>query len=402
MKKVMILGAGLLQMFVIKKAKELGYKTIVLDMDKSAIGFNYADICAPINIVDKEACLEFARKNEIDGVLTAATDYGVITASYIAQEMNLPGLNKNTAEVIKNKYYVRKTLQEANADDTPQFFEISKMEDIKQIEKVAKFPLMVKPCDGSGSKGVCKVNSIEELEEAIKQALAVSIAGKVLVETFITGQEYGVESFVHKGNIYILGVMKKEMTKPPYYAELGHSIPSGLSEEMEKKVKQVVTKAIQSLKIDFGAVNMDLLIAQDNKVCIVDIGARMGGNLIGSHIIPLATGIDYMGNIIKAAVKDEPDFKVKYNKVVATHLLNLEPGIIEILPNLEKYEREGSIRIICKLKQGDKINTYKNNLDGCGYVVIQGQDLEECKQQAEEIKQQIDEAIVRKKDKIFC
>ena len=395
MKKIMILGAGLLQSFVIRRAKELGYKTIVLDMDANAVGFQYADQHEIINIVDKNACLECAIRNNIDGVITAATDYGVITAAYIAKQLKLNGLDVKVAETIKNKYYVRKILHEMKADDTPQFFELSRPEDIEKIRDIVEFPLMVKPCDGSGSKGVCKVTSIQELRDAFSDAIKVSLSKKVLAETFIQGKEYGVESFVYNNQVNILGVMKKEMTKPPYYAELGHSIPSGLSEEMEQKVRNVVKNSIQALKINYGAVNMDLLITDDGKVCIVDIGARMGGNLIGSHIIPIATGIDYMGNIIKAAVGDIPDFKIIKKGIVATKLLSLKSGTVVSLPVFDDY-KSNSVDIICKLNIGDKINEYKNNLDGCGYVVVQDNNIGDALERAEQIKKSIDNSIIRK------
>lgn len=396
MKKVMILGAGLLQSYVIKRAKDLGYETIVLDMDENAVGKKYADKFIPINIVDKEKCLEVAQENNINGVLTAATDYGVITSAYIANEMGLPGLDVSVATIIKNKYDVRRILYENGADDTNQFFEITNMNDVDVICKDAIFPLIVKPCDGSGSKGVCKVDSKDELKIAIRDALKVSLSKKALVETFITGKEYGVESFVHNNEIHILGVMKKEMTKPPFYAELGHCIPSKLSDDIEEKVKKVVERAIKSLEINFGAVNMDLLITSDGKVCIVDIGARMGGNLIGSHIIPLSSGIDYMGNIIKCAVGDNPDFQRKYDKPIATRLLALNPGEIIETPDFGKYNSMGNLEVVCKLKEGDIINKYRNNLDGCGYVVVSGDDIDDCINMAEKIKNNIDTEIKRK------
>ena len=112
MKKLLVIGAGFLQSFVIQKAKQLGYETLAVDANPNAVGFQYADKYDVINIVDEEACLAFARKEKIDGVLTAATDYGVLTAAYIAREMGLPGLKYEVAKLIKNKYQVRKRLYE--------------------------------------------------------------------------------------------------------------------------------------------------------------------------------------------------------------------------------------------------------------------------------------------------
>lgn len=136
------------------------------------------------------------------------------------------------------------------------------------------------------------------------------------MEPFINGVEYGVESFVCNGEIHILAVMKKWMTKPPHYAELGHAVPSGLPVEIENKIRGCVAKAIEVLEINFGSVNMDLLLTEEGSVHIVDIGARMGGNLIGSHIIPMGTGVDYIGNIVRASVGDDVSFEPKAEKGV--------------------------------------------------------------------------------------
>ena len=130
MKRLLMLGGGFLQTFVIKRAKELGYYVLVLDGDPKAMGYLYADEHAVINIVDEIACLEYARDKSIDGVLTAATDFSVLSMSRIASELNLPGINYESAKLIKNKAAVRKCLFDAKADDTGYSYEISSLEDI--------------------------------------------------------------------------------------------------------------------------------------------------------------------------------------------------------------------------------------------------------------------------------
>lgn len=396
MKKVLIIGAGFLQSFVIKKAKQLGYFTIAVDANPNAEGFKYCDEYAVINIVDETACCEFAGSRNIDGVLTAATDYGVLTASHIAEKLNLPGLKYETAKVIKNKYLVRKKLYETGADDTERCYEISDISVLSNIKERISFPVMVKPCDGSGSRGASKVNFAEDLETACVVAMSNSLTHKAIIEPFINGKEYGVESFCYNGEKIILGIMEKKMTKPPYYAELGHAIPSGLSAETEEKVKNCVKKAMEALDINFGSVNMDLLLTEDNNVHIVDIGARMGGNLIGSHIIPYGTGICYIENMIRAAVGDCVDFSPIMRKTcVATRILALTPGRIEELPDFEKIEEECSVEIEHHLKVGDTINEYRTNLDGCGYVIAAGNEKEKTLSDAENVKYMIDKGIKR-------
>jgi lipopolysaccharide/colanic/teichoic acid biosynthesis glycosyltransferase/biotin carboxylase len=396
-KKLLMLGGGFLQNFVIMKAREMGYYVLCLDADPNAVGFDSANEHAVINIVDEQSCLEYARDKQVDGVLTAATDFSVLTMSYIAQELHLPGINYKSAKAIKNKAAVRRCLFDAKADDTGYSFEIDSLEQIPQILPQIHFPVMMKPCDGSGSRGASRVDKADDFEKACKYAMDGSITHRAVAEPFVVGKEYGVESFVDNGVIHILGIMQKDMTLPPYYAELGHAIPSGLSAAAEEKIRTCVFKALNALEVNHGSVNMDLLIGEGGDVHIVDVGARMGGNLIGSHIIPIGTGIDYMGNMIKAAVGDKTDWcPQSESKPVATKLLALSPGIISALPNFKEIEKLEDVIIEHHLHVGDTIMPYRTNLDGCGYVIASRCEVKEAINSAQHVKNKIDQLIQRK------
>ena len=287
MKKLLVVGAGFLQDFVIKKAKAMGYETLAVDMDPDAIGFKHADKHKIINIVDEEACYQYAKEENIDGVLTAATDYGVLTAAYIAEKLGLPGISYESAKRIKNKYLVRKCLFENKVDDTAQSYEVNENTSIDEIKDIITYPVIVKPCDGSGSRGTTRVDDAEELLNACTFAINSSLCRKAEIEPFIEGNEYGVESLVVNGEIHVLGVMKKWMTKPPYYAELGHAMPSGLPSEIENKAIRCAANAIKALNITSGSVNMDMIITNEGDIHIVDIGARMGGEYDSAMYYPI-------------------------------------------------------------------------------------------------------------------
>lgn len=365
--RVMIVGAGILQSFLIKKSKELGYYTIAVDRDPSAIGFKYADCYKVIDIVNQEACYEYAKEQCIDAVLTGATDYSVLTVSYIAQKLGLNGIDYNVAKIIKNKYSVHEILFKKKIIDK-RSYQIGNIKEIEDIKKNIKFPVIIKPCDGSGSRGVNKVNTHDTLEVMVEKAIKNSLSKKCIIEPFIPGQEYGIESFVYKGMIYNLIVMKKIMTKEPYYAELGHS--NSLDEKMNKKIIDKVNSIINALNINFGAINMDLIV-NDDEIYMVDIGARMGGNLIGSHIIPLSKGIDYMKMIIDGALNEPINCEEKFNNPLFSRLITLETGKIEKID----YDKLMDINCTYKLilpKVNDIVHSYRNNLDGCGYIICTG------------------------------
>ncbi len=372
MKKLLVIGAGFLQDFVIQKAVSMGYETLTVDADPKAIGFSHAHKHAVINIVDEKACLEYAREERIDGVVTAATDFGVLSAAYVSQEMGLPGLNYEVAQLIKNKFKVRKCLFEAHVDDTEQAYEVNANTDIESLAQKLIYPVMVKPCDGSGSRGASRVDKASDLDDACTYAMNGSITHRAEIETFIIGQEYGAESLVVDGQIHVLGIMKKWMTKPPYYAELGHAMPCGLHVRIEDKAKECVKSAIEALGINFGSVNMDMLITPDGKVYIIDIGARMGGNMIGPCIIPYGTGVDYVGAMIQNAVGDPVDLNVREHDAVATKLLAFDEGTVKKMPDMKLIERRYDVDIYHHMIGGMKVNEYHTNLDGCGYVVAKG------------------------------
>jgi len=394
MKKILIIGAGFLQSFVIKKAKEMGYYTIAIDKNPNSIGFQYADEYGIIDIVNREDCLEFAREKSIDGVMTAATDYGVLSAAYIADKMHLPGLKYEIAKLIKNKYKVRQILFENKIDDISQYYEISDIRQLAEVRDKIHFPVMVKPSDGSGSKAAKRVDTASELNSACKEAIGASLANRALIEDFIEGKEYGVESFVYDGQVHVLGIMGKYMTSPPDYAELGHFIPSDL--EIEERVREVVRNAIKALGLDFGAVNMDILVTEENQISIIDVGARMGGNLIGSHIIPISTEYDYLGNLIKASVRDDIDPpNCKTAKSVSTKILALKPGVITSLPDFDKISKDNNVDIYFIKNVGEDIRDYHNNLDGCGYALSVGKNLVEVEKNAIKAKDAINRGINR-------
>lgn len=367
MKKILIIGAGFLQDFVIQKAKELGYYTIAIDGSPEAIGLQHAHKGAVVNIVDEKACYEYAKNEGIDGVLTAATDFGVLSTSYVAEKLGLPGLKYEAARRIKNKYEVRRRLIDSEVDDTHEAYEVGSETVLDDL--IIHYPVMVKPCDGSGSRATRRVDCLEELKEACEDAVKTSRVHKALIETFVTGHEYGAESIVVNDEVFVLGIMKKWMTEPPYYAELGHQIPSELPISIEQKARKCVEKAIKALEINHGAVNMDLIISPSGDVHIVDVGARMGGNMIGPCVIPTGTGVAYMDNLIRTAVGDDPDWSAIAQRKVCTRLLAFKSGRVDVLPDFKSIEDKYDVKIYHHMNPGDIVNEYHTNLDGYGYII---------------------------------
>lgn len=392
MKKVLIFGAV---RHAIEKAKELGYETIVIDQNSTLKTIKLADKFKCISFENYDECLQFAKDEEVDGIVNA-TEYAVLVSSYVANQMNLPGIDFEVAKIAKNKYEIRKKMFENGVTNVPQFFEVESMERLDEIKDKIKFPVILKPASGLGSLNVYKINDLNELYKKMPTVIKESFNEKALVETFIEGQEYGVETFVYNKEVHVLAIMKKNMTPLPYRSELGHQVPSGLPNEIEKKIEETVGQLIKVLGIDCSAVNFDLILSKNNEIYIVDVGARMGGNAITSHIVPLSKGIDHVGNIIKYAMNDEDiELKSKDCKCVVTRILDLSAGTIKKLPDFHKYMDDEVEEIFFEKKVGDEIEDYISDAQRCGLIILKGDDIEELKNKANDIRNKIDEDIIR-------
>ena len=392
MKKVLIFGAV---KHAIEKAKELGYETVVVDQNPYLKTIELADRFKCIPFENYEENLKYAIEENIDGIVNA-TEFAVLVSSYLANKMELPGMDFNVAKIAKDKYAIRKKMLENNITNVAQFFELENEKQLQDIKDTIQFPVILKPASGLGSLNVYKINNIVDLEEKISEVINESFNKKALIETFIEGQEYGVEAFVYKGNIHILAIMKKNMTPLPYRSELGHRVPSGLTEEVENKIASTIKRLINAIGIEGGPVNFDLILTNKNEVFIVDVGARMGGNSISSHIIPLSKGIDHVGNTIKYAMNDDSiELTPKFNKSVVTRILDLDEGIIKKLPDFLKYIDEEVVEISFEKTVGDKIEKYISDAQRCGLIILCGEDLEKLKNKADKIREQINEDIAR-------
>lgn len=393
MKKVLVIGAGPLQLPLIKKVKELGHQAICVDGNPNAVGFNMADKYKHINIVDQDACLEYAKDQEIDGVLTVATDYGVLTVAHIAEEMKLPGLSYHVAQMIKNKYLVSEKLIQSNVLKLRQSYQISDIGQVELIKGELQYPVIVKPIDGSGSRGITVVTEESRLREAITGAISLSITKSALIETFIEGKEYGIEIFVDNFEVHVLAILDKVMTLPPDFAELGHATVID-DIELRKRIIDKVTNVVRALEINMGSVNMDILVTEKD-VEIIDIGARAGGNLISSHIVPLSTGVDLYSNSIKVSLGEKADFTQNNNlKYIATRILNFRKGEVRKIHDIQVIQELGYVKdIILNIKEGSKVREYHNNLDSCGYIVVEGNSIEDAQQKALYIRDELEKKI---------
>lgn len=308
MKKLAIIGASYLQQPLIEKAKEMGLETHVFAWQCGDIGEKTADYFYPISITEKEQILFKCKEIGIDGICTIASDLATVAVNYVANAMGLVGNSEECVELSTNKHNMRRAF-EKNGDPSPKSVLVGSVTELEELE--LSYPIIVKPIDRSGSRGITKLQSVEGLEEAIENAKEQGFEKKALVEEFAEGQEYSVEFISYKGEHYFLALTKKYTTGAPRFIETAHIEPAPISDVKLQEVKCVVAHALDSLKIENGASHSELKIDDKGKIKLIEIGARMGGDFIGSHLVNISTGIDFVENVIRIALGEKPSLKAK-------------------------------------------------------------------------------------------
>ena len=303
-KNLAIIGASYLQLPLIKKAKKLGYVTHVFAWAANDVGEKVADYFYPISITELDEITKKCREIGICGICSIATDLGNITVNYVADKLGLPCNSPESTRKSTNKHLMRLAF-EANGDPSPKSILVDDMTNISSLQLT--FPIIVKPTDRSGSRGIFKLENEDGLKDAVASALSEGFEKKVLIEEYAEGQEYSVEGISFNGVHHILAVTLKYTTGAPHFIETGHMEPAPLSTEMYNKVVKVVTHALDTLEIKNSASHSEIKIDKKGNVKIIEIGARMGGDCIGSDLVKYSTGIDYLKAVIDVACGKEPD-----------------------------------------------------------------------------------------------
>lgn len=396
-KKVLVIGAGDYQTTLIRRIKELGYEVYCVDKNEKAVGFEYADGSCVIDVCDCEKCFEYATNVGIDAVMTYGSTLTHATVAYIADKLSLPSLNSKSAQIATSKFKIKEALFDSGLNIKGNFFEVTSLEEAKLCEYT--YPCVIKPSDGSGSKGVSVVYSEQEKEEALEYAFASARNSHIYVESYINGEEYSVECFVYGQEIYVYSVIKSTFIRSEDgNISYGHRTPSGLSNSKEKEIACETEKAIKALGVNLGNVNFDVIVSEeDGKPYIIDVGIRAGQNLIASHLVPYSRGVSTIDNYIYAALGETAkiDLKPKRCTPVATRLLIYNPGVIkEIKDFREEIGKNGIIDVVLRKKVGDVLNEYKDKSDTCGWVLTKGITPAEAELNAENAKKALENYFV--------
>ena len=256
---VLILGAGLMQKPSIEAAGELGYKTLVVDANKNAVCVPFADVFVQIDLKDREKIADLAMSygDKLKAVFTAGTDFSA-SVSYVAQKCGLISHSFDAAMNASNKVLMRKSFKEKGVP-SPDFVEVSESEiETLSSDESVLFPKVVKPVDNMGARGCRLVRNKSEFEPALRDAVAFSRTGKAIVEDYMKGMEFSIDALVHEGNVTITGFADRHIFFDPYFIEMGHTMPSSVSEAVKKNVVDVFVKGVKALGLTEGVAKGDV------------------------------------------------------------------------------------------------------------------------------------------------
>lgn len=394
MKKLMILGASVLQMPAIVEAKKLGLYVIAVDMNPNAEGFSYADKKIVVSTTDTEKVLEEAKKNKIDGIITIASDRPMTTVAKVAKELDLIGIDEKTAINATNKSKMRDALK-AYGVPIPMYFSVEDYDQyIKAIDNLRnkKYKCIVKPADNSGSRGIRLVENydIDQLKKIYDYCKKNSNSGKLVVEEYMQGSEVSVETISRNGACNVIQITDKLTTGAPYFVEMGHNQPSQFPIDIIEKIKKVAIDANKAVGIENGPSHTEIKVTKDGPK-IVELGARLGGDNITTHLVPYSTGINMIEASIKMALGEEIDITKKIDMASAARYKKCDIGkIVEISGIDEAREVSGIKDIKIVHKAGDYSNVIKSSNDRVCYVISQEDSVEKaiesCEKALEKIK----------------
>ena len=296
-KKLAVIGASYLQLPLVRKAKELGLEVHCFAWEDGAVCKPEADGFYPLSVVEKRRILEECRRIGIDGICTIASDVAAPTVAFVAESMGLPGNSYESALRANNKFRMRNAFRQAGVP-CPQYRMIHTVEESDGMEN---FPFIVKPSDRSGSKGVSLVHNREELRKAVAEAVSASFQGEVMVEEYVEGREISVEFISCRGKHYPLQITDKVTTGAPHFVELEHHQPAQLTAGECKDIYAVTVRALDALGITDGASHTEFKLTAKGPV-IIETGGRMGGDFIGSDLVQLSTGYDFLKGVIEMAL----------------------------------------------------------------------------------------------------
>ncbi len=396
---ILFIGGGIETVPGIKIAKSMGLFVVVSDINPNAPCVKIADhflLADTYNIQETIAEVhKFSEKyGPINGVICLATDVP-LTVSSVAEEFDLPGIPIESAQIVSDKILMKDHFKDKKLP-IPWYCEISEYNELTDVINKRSLPLIIKPVDSRGARGVLLITNEIDIKWAYENALSYSPTKRVMVEEFLEGPQVSTESLVIDGEVYTFGFSDRnyELLKKysPHIIENGGDLPSFLPEEDQSKIKETVTRAAKSLNISNGVIKGDMVLCNGNPY-IIEVAARLSGGYFCSHEIPLNTGIDFVKIALSLAMNDQIDvelLKASKNQPVCQRYFFPKPGILKdiIIPDWIKTHPNVSLFEI-RVKVGDIIAEAIHHPSRAGLVITLGKSRDEAINLAEKVVKEV-------------
>lgn len=370
MKRLLVLGASIAQIPFIKTAKKMGCFVGIVDYNPSAPAIEFADEYYECSLIDVSGVLKSAKQFRADGITCGASDVGVLTAAYVCKDLNLPSLSIETATKVKDKGAMIQAFQSCNVAH-PAYQVVESISDTIDMA----FPVITKPIDNSGSRGINVAHSEFELKSVLQDSFSCSKAGRVIVEEYLDGPEVSVEILIQDGEPYIIQVTDKITSGEPHFIEIGHSQPSQLPPMDVEAIKKLAYNATKAVGINNGCGHAEIKLTSKGPK-MIEIAGRLGGDFITTVLLPTSTGVNISEYEILRALGEPKAFDPKSifdNCGAAVKFIEAKPGRVKsVAVDYLAEEMVGVEEISFVCKSDIQYGEAANNNDRFGYIIATG------------------------------
>ncbi|MCZ7604184.1 MAG: ATP-grasp domain-containing protein [Melioribacteraceae bacterium] len=372
-KSILIFGAGLNQLTLIKSAKELGLIAIVIDPSDNAPSKGLADFFYRVDGQDYETTKLIAIKHNVLGIVTSQMEKPMRLMAKLAQDLGLIFHTPVVTEKSLDKWLMKKTFLENNVPCAKGKLLKDSEEFVKEFLSEISFPLIIKPKDATSSQGVYKIENFEEIEKYRNITSGFSKTSEIIIEEFLDGPEFSVESITFNGKTTIVQITEKFVTPFPRTVEMGHLQPAQLNKDQKKQISEVVISAINAICIDNSAAHTEVKLTSGGPK-IVEIGARLGGDYISSYLTLHSCGVNMDRAAIQIAFGEEPNLNPTLNQFSYVKYFDLPAG--KKVEKIEQWddvlENEDIVFANLAVKEGDIIEEITESKKRPGFVIVKG------------------------------
>jgi biotin carboxylase len=370
---LLIAGAGFNQAPIIRRAREMGIRTIAADGNPDAEGLSLADACAVVDITHGDALARLAAHHGADGIYPAS-EWSIEACAAARERLGLPGVAPEVALRMRDKAAMRESLAAAGVP-CPAFACVHTPDEAREALLRTGLPAIVKPADGNASRGARKVAAADRLADAFDTARRQSRSGAVLVESFLEGPEYGVDGLVYAGAYTLGGISEYVRSAPPYAYNHGLFMPPACDGAAAAAMTDTVARALAAVGFTHGTTHCEVILTPDGPR-IVEMAGRPGGARIATHLIPIAHGMDYIAGSLRIALGLPPGVEAGSRRAAAIYWMEARPGFVAHVEGLDAARaRPGVVEADVRLAPGDRVVAVVDcaTRDTIGHVVAEAE-----------------------------